>query len=93
MTDSVDRHRLAMSTLPRFKVEFLPRSNLKVPRWTLEEIQVLRDHYQNGGTRRVARLLPKRHGLTINRMAAKLGLRKGPYVPPKRDIVDNSIPQ
>ncbi|RDV06397.1 hypothetical protein DXH95_02940 [Sphingorhabdus pulchriflava] len=47
----------------------------RTPRWTKPEIAILREHYPQGGMRRVGEMLPSRTWRSIYMKANKLGLR------------------
>ena len=52
----------------------MSENKIKLPRWTEEEVQILRDNYRIYGTS-VRRLLPGRSQTAIMRKANALGLR------------------
>lgn len=72
---------MSQSIEPLRTVEFLPNPNASRHRWTQQELQDLRSHYPNGGTKTVGPMLPRRSKATIKVMANKLGIKKFPFSP------------
>ena len=75
------RHVVIHRKPPRWSTPQGPKTSRANPPWLPQEIAVLETYYSNGGTRKVATMLPLRSTESIRVKAFRLGLRKKPFVP------------